>query len=63
MLLTIQDDDLVLPQWAQKGYDKLAALGVKGSFRLYPGLPHSASDKELADVLQFLHMRVPDRQG
>jgi lysophospholipase-1 len=48
-------DDVVQLSWARLSYDRLKELGVtKMQFKVYRGMPHSACDEELKDLVGFL---------
>ncbi|KAI9138474.1 Phospholipase/carboxylesterase/thioesterase [Paraphysoderma sedebokerense] len=52
-------DEVVQHKWGSLTADALKALGYSVEFHTYRGMPHSASDDELKDVLGFLKKIVP----
>lgn len=55
LMLHGEDDGVVLPAYGRESAAALRALGVASvELKMYPDLPHSASEEELADALAFI---------
>lgn len=58
------DDPLVLPEYGRESADAVrAAGGADVVFKLYPGVPHSVTPRELRDATVFLAARLPPLPG
>jgi predicted esterase len=47
-------DQVVALKWGEASFEKIRKLGYEATFQTYQGLGHSANDKELGDVLNFI---------
>lgn len=52
-------DPVVKPIYGKESADKLEAMGYDVTRKTYPGLTHSANDKEIADIAEFLKNSIP----
>jgi predicted esterase len=52
-------DPVVKPEYGAESADKLESLGYDVTRKIYPGLTHSANDKEIRDIAQFLQRTIP----
>ncbi|KAI8994690.1 Phospholipase/carboxylesterase/thioesterase [Pilobolus umbonatus] len=52
-------DATVNTAYGRKSYDKLKSLGYNINFITYPGLAHSANEKEISDIAQFIAKTIP----
>jgi len=59
MLCHGDSDPVVLPAWALKTREALAAQGVGVKMKVYPGMVHSACDDEIKDALNFIRASLP----
>ena len=50
---------MVRLEWAEQSRDKLQENGVEVQYKSYPGLEHSVSPEEVADVQAWLLERLP----
>eukprot|EP00013_Stygamoeba_regulata_P022575 CAMPEP_0177655726 /NCGR_PEP_ID=MMETSP0447-20121125/15141_1 /TAXON_ID=0 /ORGANISM="Stygamoeba regulata, Strain BSH-02190019" /LENGTH=274 /DNA_ID=CAMNT_0019159705 /DNA_START=139 /DNA_END=963 /DNA_ORIENTATION=+ len=52
-------DPMVRFEWGKRSFEALQAAGVKGEFKAYRGMQHSACVEELDDLCAFLKERLP----
>ncbi|CAO3674154.1 unnamed protein product [Rhizopus stolonifer] len=52
-------DPVVKPEYGKESADKLKSLNYPLTFKTYPGLTHSASPQEIADIAEFLKKVIP----
>ena len=52
-------DEVVSYKWGEESREKLRNYGLDVQFKTYPGLGHSANDREIGDVAEFLKSRIP----
>ncbi|KAI8644790.1 Phospholipase/carboxylesterase/thioesterase [Parasitella parasitica] len=53
-------DNVVKPEYGRESAEKLESLGYDVTKKTYPGLAHSANEKEINDIKQFLEKIIPD---
>lgn len=53
------EDPVVKPIYGQESAEKLQSLGYNVTRKTYPGLVHSANDKEIKDIAEFLKTTIP----
>lgn len=54
------DDLLITVDWGRSTNQKLASLGIKTQFTVYPNVPHSLDTDEIGDLIQWIHQVLPD---
>lgn len=52
-------DNVVNFQLGKRSYEMLKEMGYNATFKVYPGMTHSACPEELDEVEQFLRSRLP----
>ncbi|KAI8979184.1 Phospholipase/carboxylesterase/thioesterase [Mycotypha africana] len=52
-------DNVVKPEYSKESAEKLQSLGYDITRKTYPGLQHSANEKELLDIRDFLKKVIP----
>lgn len=52
-------DPVVLHTYGKESAEYLKKLGYNVTFNTYPGLVHSASPEEVADIAKFIKERLP----
>lgn len=55
------DDQVVKYKWGKDSFEKLESFGVKGVFKMYPGMGHGSCSKEVSDILSYLKQRLEQR--
>ncbi|KAI9252739.1 Phospholipase/carboxylesterase/thioesterase [Helicostylum pulchrum] len=53
------NDPVVKPEYGRESAEKLESLGYDVTRKTYPGLVHSANDKEIRDIAEFLQKTIP----
>ncbi|KAI7865202.1 Phospholipase/carboxylesterase/thioesterase [Mucor mucedo] len=53
------EDPVVKPIYGQESAEKLQSMGYNVTRKTYPGLVHSANDKEIIDIAEFLKTTIP----
>lgn len=51
-------DGIVVPDWGKKSFDTILKAGLRGRFKMYPGMEHSCNQEEIDDCLAFIQERL-----
>lgn len=55
------EDPVVKHRYGQATAKYMNKIGYSTTYKLYPGLDHAASPKELADIAEFLQQQLPNQ--